>query len=487
MITWMQKHRKYLVITIWISTIAFVGAGFVGWGAYSYNRQRAGAVAIVGNRKITIREMNNAYNNIYNYYQDQLKGALTQEKAKEMGLDKMALGQLINEALMLNYADELGLTTLDSEIENTLKNTKAFQQNGVFNKDQYYRVLRNIGMKPKDYEESLKKEITLKKLNDILKLSPTPLEIETFGASLFMQDKLQIKIINADPSKITINDNILKNFWKKREKTYLTTKTYELAVVKIPVSFIQVDENETKEYYKKKRYSYTDKNGKIMSYEEAKNRVIKDLQFKKGKRFALKKYLALKKGKIKADENMTISVKQSLFPQDKLKTASVGDVLKPFIFGDVYIVAKVKKIDMPKPMTFEEAKSKVKQDYLQVAKKKQLKDEAKKLAQNFKTGKDIGFVSRDDIKKIKGLNELEAVDFLNQVFSSNNKKGYKVFENKAIVYKVLEQKLLDKNKLKTYSKLLKNNVKNVKFAEINQKLLSKLRQKYQIESFYKGQ
>jgi len=177
MITWMQKHRKYLVITIWISTIAFVGAGFVGWGAYSYNRNKAGAVAVVGDRKITIKEMNNAYTNIYNYYQERLKGGLTREKAKEMGLEKIALGQLINEALMLNYADELGLTTLDSEVENALKNTKAFQQNGVFNKQQYYRVLRNIGTRAKDYEESLKKEITLKKLNNILSLSPTPLEI----------------------------------------------------------------------------------------------------------------------------------------------------------------------------------------------------------------------------------------------------------------------------------------------------------------------
>jgi len=298
---------------------------------------------------------------------------------------------------------------------------------------------------------------------------------------------LQTKIIYADTSKITVNDDILKNFWQKRKKSYLTTKTYELSVIKVPVSFIQVDENETKDYYKKKRYSYTDKDGKIMSYEDAKDRVIKDLQFKKGKRFALKKYLALKRGKIKATEKMTISVKQSLFPQDKLKTASIGDVLKPFTFGDAYIVAKVAKIDMPKPMTFEEAKNQVLKDYLKIAKNKQLKNEAKNIVANFNGGNDIGFVSRDDIKKIKGLNELEAVEFLNQVFNSSKKKGYRVFGNKAIVYRVLEQKLLDKNKLKTYSMLLENNVKNAKLAELNQKLLSKLRQKYQIESFYKGQ
>jgi len=39
MITWMQTHKKWLIITIWIATIAFVGAGFVGWGAYSYGKK----------------------------------------------------------------------------------------------------------------------------------------------------------------------------------------------------------------------------------------------------------------------------------------------------------------------------------------------------------------------------------------------------------------------------------------------------------------
>ena len=91
MITWMQKHRKYLVITIWISTIAFVGAGFVGWGAYSYNTSRAGAVAVVGNTKITLQELNRAYTNIYNYYQDKSNGKFSREQAKKMGLKDIAL------------------------------------------------------------------------------------------------------------------------------------------------------------------------------------------------------------------------------------------------------------------------------------------------------------------------------------------------------------------------------------------------------------
>ena len=55
MITWLQRHKRWLVITIWISTIAFVGAGFVGWGSYDYGKQGA-VVAVVGDREVSVEE-----------------------------------------------------------------------------------------------------------------------------------------------------------------------------------------------------------------------------------------------------------------------------------------------------------------------------------------------------------------------------------------------------------------------------------------------
>jgi len=487
MITWMQKHRKYLVVTIWISTIAFVGAGFVGWGAYNYNTKRSQAVALVGNQKITIKELNTAYSNIFNYYQQKTKGALTNEQAKKLGLQKIALNQLIDEALILNYASELGLKTLNIEVENALENTKAFQHNGVFDKDQYFRVLRNIQITPKDYESSIRKEITLNKINNILHLSPTPLEVKTFGASIFMQDKLMIKIVKANLPNLTVNENELKKFWEKRKESYITKKSYKLSIIKVPVAFIKVDANETKEFYKLHKYSYTGTDGKILSFDAAKNRVIQDLQFKKGKLSALKKYLALRNGKIKATDTIIVKVNNSNFPQKILNRSNIGNILKPFKSNGEYIVAKLDKVNLPRPMTFQNAKNLVKQDYIKVLKDRYLSNSAKQALKAFNDGVNIGFVSRDDIKSVKGLNELEAVEFLNQVFNSSARQGYKIFGNKVIVYKIMEQKLLDKNKLKTYSKLLNDNVKNAKIAEINRKLLSILRNKYKIESFYKGQ
>ena len=60
MIEWMQRHKKWLIVTIWISTIAFVGAGFVGWGSYDYGKSDS-TVAIVGDKEVPLNDLQSEY------------------------------------------------------------------------------------------------------------------------------------------------------------------------------------------------------------------------------------------------------------------------------------------------------------------------------------------------------------------------------------------------------------------------------------------
>ncbi|MDC0933875.1 SurA N-terminal domain-containing protein, partial [Arcobacteraceae bacterium] len=71
MIEWMQKHKKWLIVTIWISTIAFVGAGFVGWGSYDYEKSTS-TVAIVGEKEVPLKDLQNEYSSLYSQYQQML-------------------------------------------------------------------------------------------------------------------------------------------------------------------------------------------------------------------------------------------------------------------------------------------------------------------------------------------------------------------------------------------------------------------------------
>ena len=236
MITWMQRHKKYLVITIWISTIAFVGAGFVGWGAYDLNKDRSASVAKVGNRVISVQEFQQAYGTHYNFYNNLLSGKLTQEQADQMGLDKMVMNTLVNQTLLLNYADDIGLIATQEDVKERLRSNQNFQQDGIFNKDIYYALLKQNKIAPNDYENGLKKEILTSKLDTFLKLAPSTQESNIFASAFFMEDRLAISSVTLDASDIVVKEEDIKAFWEKSKSNFLTKKAYTLEIVNLSLS-----------------------------------------------------------------------------------------------------------------------------------------------------------------------------------------------------------------------------------------------------------
>ncbi|MFY9081633.1 SurA N-terminal domain-containing protein, partial [Aliarcobacter butzleri] len=115
MITWMQRHKKWLVITIWISTIAFVGAGFVGWGSYDYGKQ-GGVVAKIGDREVTVEEYQQEYSNLYSQYSRMFGDMFNNQIAEQLGLKDIAYNQVLQKNLFMAYGDSLGLDVTDEEI-----------------------------------------------------------------------------------------------------------------------------------------------------------------------------------------------------------------------------------------------------------------------------------------------------------------------------------------------------------------------------------
>jgi len=485
MITWMQRHKKYLVVTIWISVIAFVGAGFVGWGAYDFNSDRASAIAKVENRKITVQEYQLAYANYYNFYNNMLGGELTQEKADKMGLEKMVIDNIINETLLLAYADEIGLRTTDAEVKNALATDTAFQKNGVFNKETYYSVIKQSQIKAKDYENGLKKQILLSKVQKILKLKPTKAEKELFVSSMFMKDRLSVGVIYLDQSEAVVSEDEIKKYWDEHKTNYLSEKSYDLDTITIGLSTKDIDEEKLKTFYQEKRHNYKSSEGKILSLADARVDVEKDYRLKLSKREALETYLLFKKSQMNATGTKNVKISDTTFPVEKLATANVGTVLKPIETKDGYMVVKLKNINNPLPKPYADAKAAILAQLQSEKKITALQKKAEARLGIFK-GKDIGFVNREGGKKIAGLTEAESLEFINFVFDNNKARNFKIIGNKAVLYQILEQNLLSNSKVEKYTTLVNDNITQMKQAEIGQNLVVNLKKRYDIEQYYKG-
>lgn len=485
MITWMQHHKKYLVVTIWISTIAFVGAGFVGWGAYDFNKDRASSVAKVGHRNISVQEFQTAYGSHYSFYNNLLGGKMTQEQAEQMGLDKMVMSTLINQNLLLNLADDLGLIVTKEDVMERLKNTDNFKSNGAFDKDLYYSILKSNRIAPSDYEKGLEKEILNAKLERFFKFPPTDKERELFAAAFFMEDKLSVASLSLDAEDNVYKEEDIKAFWEKNKSAYLTKKSYTLDMLYLPASTNAFSDKEIEDFYADEKYNYKHADEKIMSLEEAKPKLLNDLRLKNDKKHALETYLAFKKGETLASQTISVQEDDSLFPLDKIETIAKDEITKPFAYKEGYAIAKIKEIKFPEVMTYDMAKESVTAEFLVEFKATALEKKAQSRLTTFK-GVDIGFVGRDSVKAISGLNETQTAEFLSYVFDNANTKGYKVIGDKAILYEVLEQKLLNNEKVKQYVSLLDENIAQVKLTEFNQNLIKKLAQTYKVEQYYKG-
>ncbi len=476
MIEWMQKHRKWLVVTIWVATIAFIGAGFVGWGQFQFGK-KASTIAKVGDEEVSIREFQFAYNNLFNNLNQKLGGKLDEATANKLGLKQIALNQVIDNALLREYAKSLGLYVTDKDVAKKILE--------YFHDEKTYKeYLKRTNQTAKEFETLLKKQILVEKLLNMLSITPPKNAILAVASALYNADNLSLEIINSDEVNVSINLNEVKSFWEANKEKYKTPPKYKIALVTINLEG-NVSNSELKNFYEANKLNYKNENGEILSFNQAKNRVKEDYFAKNLKKEAILAYKKLKasKGEYEIKE---VAINNSIIPFDKMQELIQKGTVKPFVYKGKYITAKLLEEIKPRVMSFEEAKAYVIKDYLNTQIAKMLKIKAQKALSNF-NGKNIGWVTKYDFSKIPIKDGEVAEEFLLSLFTSYNKEGYFLLPSKnpkmAFVYKINDQKILDKKEFEKNKIFVEKLTQNLIQEELLKDLIKHLREKYKIEIY----
>ncbi len=481
MITWMQKHKRWLVITIWISTIAFVGAGFVGWGSYDYG-SKGGSVAVVGDREISSNEYQREYSALYEQYSRIFGNQFNQEMADKLKLRDAAYKLLIQKNLILSFADDLGLDVTNEEIVKQLLAMPGFITDGKFDKETYIKILRQNRTTPTEFEDSLKRDLLLQKVESLFKIQANKNEIENLSKVLFSQDDISIKILDSKDIVLNIKDEDIKRYWETNKHSYMSDSALELEIEDIPFVLETFSKEDILNHYSKFKTDYKKENGKIKSLEEAKTDITNALNIKATKKVALKKYLKIKKGKDTFSNKVTIfqnKLTYSVENKQKINDAIPGDLLKPFLEDNKYVIVKIVNKILPKTLSYEKAKDRVSNDYVKVTKSLALEKNAIEILKNFK-GVNLGFVARDEYSKITGLTKDEALSFLSTLFSSTKKEGKITISDKVVLYKINDSKLVSYDTTKNAS--VKSKLDNLLNQELMNNLVKSLENRYEVQS-----
>src|SRR5215469_16297863 len=97
--------------------VGFIIVSFAIWGVGDMLRGfTTSTVASVGGAKISAQEYRAAYQRTLQQYQRRLRRPFTNEEAREIGLDRSVLQQLLSEAAVDDEASKLGLNISDEAL-----------------------------------------------------------------------------------------------------------------------------------------------------------------------------------------------------------------------------------------------------------------------------------------------------------------------------------------------------------------------------------
>ncbi|MDH4944207.1 peptidylprolyl isomerase [Sulfurimonas sp. C5] len=487
MITWMQRHKKWLIITIWVSTIAFVGAGFVGWGQYSYG-DKAGAVAKVGDVEISMGELQKSYSRLYQQYAQMFQGNFDEERAKQFGLQKQALQQLVQQALLVNLAQSYNLSISDQELYEQLQQDKNFYKNGVFDKEVYKQVLSQNRLSIAEYEQELRKELLIQKTISLLKVQPSKNESKILDTLLGISDKIEYKVLSPEEIVIDIKEDDLKAFWQTMQNKFMTDVSYDIKFIKQEAVTDTYDEATISKYYEENKTHFKDKEGKLLELAQAKDAVVTELNAAATKKAALRAFVDYKNGKLDANTPVgeaTVSMRKNPFNSEVLQKLATTAMTKPFIkpieVNGIYYSFELVNVNPATPKTFAEAKSLVIPFYLDQKKKEKILELANHSVETFK-GETSKFLTIESTDKLDSLTDGENMEFLQKLFKSDKKRSFITLQSgKIVLYDILEQKLLEKS-----NNDQANVVARLKTGIFSEGLMKTLQSRYKTEIFIQG-
>jgi len=485
MISWMQKNNKFLIITIWIATISFIFTGATYGFSFGI---KSSSIGKVGDVELSRDRFQMDYRNVYNRYNQMFQGKFDEEQAKRMNLQQQVLNSMAAEAKIINLAKEFGIIVSDKEVGDSLANIPAFQKDGIFNRSIYDTFIKNSGFNTKTFESGLKNSLIIKKLFNLFNLKGIENEYDIFKRAYEVADKLKYISLSENDLNITIDEAKLKNFWEARKEQFQTKRKYLFDAVWTNSSDANITDAEIEAHFKENSFKYKDNQGKLLTKETAKERIIKDIRLKKAKRTADKQYIAFKKGQIDKNETISYDVDDFRLSREiweKIKSKKIGDLLKPKIIGNRYATLKIVEIKEPVIKTFEEAKKLVTPQYKEGVIQESLAKLAESKLENIdkENGTISDFLTIGNIEKQNlGLNKQESSNFGSKLFTSNQEKGIISIGEKVVVYKVIEQKLISLDANDTDK--LHQTADQLKIQSFESNLMKKLDKKYPTE-FYK--
>jgi peptidyl-prolyl cis-trans isomerase D len=173
----LESMRKHMGWMMWV-IVGLVTVAFLFFGIYPSSSR--GSIASVDGYVITPEDLNRVYRNLYDSYRQVLKDQFNESFSKM--IKAQALRELIENRLLLQEADRVGLRVTDEELKSYIMRIPAFNVDGKFDKRSYDFYLSRINATPATFEASQRDYLLRKKLEQLIEDGVTVTDAELSAA-----------------------------------------------------------------------------------------------------------------------------------------------------------------------------------------------------------------------------------------------------------------------------------------------------------------
>ena len=283
----MRKHAQNWLMKAILFIIIIV---FIFYFGSTRGRNQTETVAIVNDTRISNAEYMKEYQNLLDVYHERYGGQLTDELLKTLNPKKQALDTLIEQAVILSQADELGLTVTDDEIKNAVYSYPVFQKNGVFDKTLYEQRLRYQKMTPEDFEVLQKKTLLAAKLEGLIKESAKVSDAEAHDVYRIQNEKFNVEFVSVPcqsfAGRVTATEKDLENYLKNHGEEFREPRKADLKYIVFRdagyATSSEVTDEDIESYWKDHEQEFGKADGTAGSLTEAKETIRAKLGLAKG-------------------------------------------------------------------------------------------------------------------------------------------------------------------------------------------------------------
>lgn len=251
-----------LVLIILSFVFAGVSSYLVGGGS--------NAAAKVGNTTIERNAFEQAYQNERNRMQSQMGdyfSTLMGDQQYVQTFRKSVLDRMINDVLLEQYAQSLGLRVSDEQVSQLILTMPQFQTNGKFDQDIYAATLRRAGFSADSFAEYLRKDMLRNQVVSAVQNSEFTLDDEVTQQSQLLTQTRNIQTITLNVSdfskKAQVTDEELQSYYKAHSENYERPEQMKVAYVELSAEqlkkSVKVTDEDAQAYYQDHLDKYSTK------------------------------------------------------------------------------------------------------------------------------------------------------------------------------------------------------------------------------------